>query len=138
MYRSLRGDGPDLLKESQHVELSPLLDNATTVHPEHVDAAQFDRPTGRGNACETVRVDAPPGDPVGDEVALRDLIVYLIGVARHAVGDAADEVLESSTVHGCLPGHVRHKVSGENLGALVGRAVVIADGAPHQRLVVVQ
>src|SRR5438445_7896457 len=102
MQRRLRGDGSDLLKESQHVELSPLLHHATTVHPEHVDAAQFDRPTGRGDAYDTAGVDAPPGDPVGDEIALRDLIVYLIGVAGHAGGAAADEVLESSRVHGGL------------------------------------
>ena len=106
MWRSLRGDGSDLLKESQHVQLSPLLHNATTVHPEPVDAAQFDRPTGRGDARETAGVDAAPGDPVRDGVALCDLIVYLIGVARHTVGDAADEVLEGGPVHGCLPRHV--------------------------------
>jgi hypothetical protein len=35
-------------------------------------------------------VDAGPGDPVDDEVALRDLIVDLEGVAGHTAGHATE------------------------------------------------
>src|SRR5204862_4647338 len=67
-----------------------------------------------------------------------DLIVDLVGVAGHAVGDATHKALKRGAVQGRLARHVCHKVSGENLGALVGYAVVVADGAAHERLVRVQ
>ena len=80
-------------------------------------------------------MDAPPGDAVGDEVALRDLIVDLVGIAGHAVGHPADEVLERGAVHRRPARHIRNKVSCENLGALVGGAMVVADSPAHERLV---
>ena len=88
-----------------------------------------------GTPARLAGVDAPPGDAVDDEVALRDLIVDLVGVAGHTVGHAGHEVLEGGAVHGRLARHVRHEVGRKDLGALVGRAVVVADGPAHQRLV---
>ena len=52
-------------------------------------------PARRGHAGHRSRVDAAPGDAVRHQVALRDLVVDLVGVAGHAVADAAHEVLEA-------------------------------------------
>src|SRR5947209_5864482 len=82
-------------------------------------------------------MDAPPGDAVGDEVALRDLIVDLVGVARHSVGHAAHEVLEGGAVHGGLARHICHELGRKDAGALISCAVVVADGPSHERFVCV-
>src|SRR6266542_2397605 len=135
MLEPLRGDGADLLQQAEHVQLGPLLHDPAFLHTEHVDAAQLDGSAGRGHSRQVAGVDATPGNAVGHEVALRDLIVNLVGVAGQAIGDAADEMLEGWAVHRRLAGHVRHEVRREDLCAPIGCAVVVADGAAHQGLV---
>src|SRR5260221_10509103 len=80
-------------------------------------------------------MDAPPGDAVSDEVALRDLRLDLVGVAGHAGGHAAHVALKRGAVHGRLARHICHEVWRKNLGAVLGCAAVVADGPADQRLV---
>src|SRR5712692_4995684 len=92
------------------------------------------RPVG-GIPASSPAVDAPPGDPIDDEIALRDLVVDLVGVAGEHDGRARHVVLEGGAVHGRLARHVRQEVGRENLGGILGRAVVVADRPAYQRLV---
>src|SRR5579883_3677589 len=89
-----RRDGPDPLKQAEEVQLGALLHDAAILHLEHVDAAQLDGPAGGGDAGELAAVDAPPGDAVENNIALRDLVVDLVGITREAGVEAGKEVLE--------------------------------------------
>jgi len=69
------------------------------------------------------------------EVALRDLILDLVRVARESRAKRADEVLERHAIHGRLSRHVADEIGREDVGGLIGHAVVVADRPAHQRLV---
>src|SRR5207302_4104528 len=122
-----RRDGPNLLEQAKDVQLCPLSNDAAVLHFEHVDAAQLQLPAGGRNSRELTAVNAPPGDPIDDEVVLRYLVVDLVGVAGEHRGGTCHVVLEGGAVHGWLARHVCHKVVGKNLGSIVGRTVVGAD-----------
>ena len=71
---ALRRDRANLLQQAEHVQLRPLLDDATVDHPEHVDPAQFNRPSCGGYAGHGGGVHAAPRDTIRHEIAVRMLV----------------------------------------------------------------